>query len=159
MGVRNHILALVVAAALLSTTSAMAQTEGKLFEGVSTYHLEISNEENCGITEDFVRRKALFPLSYSKLKQGEGTEADIIIDILLDATEMPGSEKCYGAVEVRAGAMLWSITIPFNEKTIYAKVPLFERSKIYMNGDSEDIGGVVEELMKDLVTTINMDNK
>lgn len=159
MQTRNHILALVAAAALLSTTSAMAQTEGKLFEGASTYFLEILTETKCGLTKDFIRKKAMFPLSYSNLTEGDKSSSDIWITLNVTATKLSRSEKCFGVVNLTVDALLWSRQIPFNKKSHYAKIPLFAQHKIFANGAASDIGGVVEDSMKELVTTINMDNK
>lgn len=157
---RNHIFALVVGAALLSTTSAPAQTEKKLFNGVSTYHLSIDTSTTCGLSKEFIRKKALFPLSFSDLSESVSVFTDIWIHVSILADTMPGSEdRCYGAITVTSMAMLWQSQIPFNNTKKVSETSLFRRASIFLGHDTDFIGDKVEDYMKELVTTINLDNK
>lgn len=160
MQTRNHILALVAAAALLSTTSASAQTERKLFEGVSTYYVDVRTSTECGLSEDFIRKKVTFPLSYSDLRPVGLETADIYIGVKVGANRSSSSDRiCYGLVEITANVTIWNVQIPFNKKVQYAEIPLSSYATSFLNYNAEDIGNLVEEKMKELVTDINMDNK
>lgn len=159
MKTRNQIWTLVAVATLLFATSASAQSKGKLFEGASTYYLEVLPDANCDLSENFIREKALFPLSSSRLKQGEPAEADVWISVEVGADIGTNTGACYGFVGVTANAILWSATIPFNKKNSYASIRLFQRRTVFLNHDRSEIGTIVEDLVKLLVTSINLDNQ
>lgn len=160
MKARNLILTLVTGAALLLATGASAQTEGKLFEGASTYFLAIATTEKCGVSDAYARKRAMFPLSFVNLKEGTNLSSDFWISLEVNIRSNRDSKgRCYGVISISADAITWNAPIPFNKKRHFAEAPLFSQNFIVNHTDLDGLGDAIEDLMKELVTAINMDNK